>query len=163
MTYVFVGSAVVNIYSEDGTVLVFHGGVEMGQGLNTKMMQIAALELNIPMEMIRIPTNSTEKVHTDTQTHTNPFPAYCVQIANAPNTGASTGADLNGGAVKDACVKLHQNLKAFLNNEADNLTDKSESEVQLLQHWKKNGSWYKPGDNGYNLWSEVCYTHTNVL
>ena len=67
----FVGSAVVNVYSEDGTVLVFHGGVEMGQGLNTKMMQIAALELNITLEMIRIPTNSTEKVHTDTQTHTH--------------------------------------------------------------------------------------------
>lgn len=50
------------MYATDGTVLLSHGGVEMGQGLNTKMMQIAALQLNIPMEMIRISTNSTEKV-----------------------------------------------------------------------------------------------------
>ena len=51
------------MYATDGTVLLSHGGVEMGQGLNTKMMLIAALQLNIPMEMIRISTNSTKKVN----------------------------------------------------------------------------------------------------
>ena len=57
------GSALISVYAYDGTVLLSHGGVEMGQGLNTKMMQIASLELHIPIEMIRVSSNSTEKVY----------------------------------------------------------------------------------------------------
>ena len=52
------------MYHHDGTVLLSHGGVEMGQGLNTKMMQIASQELHVPMEIIRVSSNSTEKVFT---------------------------------------------------------------------------------------------------
>ena len=51
------------MYHHDGTVLLSHGGVEMGQGLNTKMMQIASQELHVPMEIIRVTPNSTEKVY----------------------------------------------------------------------------------------------------
>ena len=57
------GSAAINVYHHDGTVLLSHGGVEMGQGLNTKMMQIASQELHVPMEIIRVTPNSTDKVH----------------------------------------------------------------------------------------------------
>ena len=59
---IYTGTAVLNVYSGDGTVLLAHGGVEMGQGLNTKMMQIAAFKLNIPMDFIRVAFNSTEQV-----------------------------------------------------------------------------------------------------
>ena len=58
----YAGSATVTVYHHDGSVLLSHGGVEMGQGLNTKMMQIASLELHLPMESIRVTPNSTEKV-----------------------------------------------------------------------------------------------------
>ena len=60
------GSAIIEAYYTDGTLLLSHGGVEMGQGLDTKMMQIAALELNVPMGLIRVTANSTDKVYSDT-------------------------------------------------------------------------------------------------
>lgn len=49
----------VNIYAEDGTVAVSHGGVEIGQGINTKVAQVAAMTLNVPMESIVIKPCST--------------------------------------------------------------------------------------------------------
>ncbi len=75
--------ALVNIY-QDGTVLVNHGGTEMGQGLHTKMQQIAASELGISPEFIKVNATNTSKV------------------PNASATAASSGSDLNGMAVKNA-------------------------------------------------------------
>ncbi len=56
------GGAVVNVYSNDGTILINIGGVEMGQGLNTKMMQIAAYTLDVPYDYITVGSTSTDKV-----------------------------------------------------------------------------------------------------
>jgi xanthine dehydrogenase large subunit len=75
--------ALVNIY-KDGTVLVNHGGTEMGQGLNTKIMQIAAAELGISTSHIKVNATNTSKV------------------PNTSATAASAGTDLNGMAVKNA-------------------------------------------------------------
>ena len=81
------GGALVHIYT-DGTVLVSHGGVEMGQGLFTKMIQIASKVLEIPVE----------KIHTaETSSSTVP---------NASPTAASYSSDINGWAVKKACETL---------------------------------------------------------
>lgn len=86
--------ASVKIYA-DGSILLSHGGTEMGQGLYTKMCQVAAQELNAPLESIYTQ---------DTATY---------QIANASPTAASSGSDLNGMAVKNACDQLNERLKPY--------------------------------------------------
>ncbi|WP_223787379.1 molybdopterin cofactor-binding domain-containing protein [Marinicella meishanensis] len=92
------GGAYVVAYSSDGSVLVAHGGVEMGQGIQTKMAQIAAETLDIPIELIKMSD-------TDTQV-----------VSDASATAASTGSDLNGGAVALACKKLRKRLEKFCEN-----------------------------------------------
>ena len=76
----------------DGSVQVNHGGTEMGQGLNTKIRQIAADGLGVPMEAVRLMPTRTDKV------------------PNTSATAASAGTDLNGAAVLDACRTIQKNL-----------------------------------------------------
>jgi len=83
--------ALVNIY-KDGTVLVNHGGTEMGQGLHTKIQQIAAIELGIDLEKVKVTATETSKV------------------PNASPTAASSGTDMNGMAVKNAIDKLKERI-----------------------------------------------------
>jgi xanthine dehydrogenase molybdopterin binding subunit/xanthine dehydrogenase small subunit len=85
------GGALVLIY-RDGSVQVNHGGTEMGQGLHTKIRQIAAHTLGLPIESIRIMPTRTDKV------------------PNTSATAASAGTDLNGAAVADACEQLKSRL-----------------------------------------------------
>jgi xanthine dehydrogenase large subunit len=83
--------ALVLIY-RDGSVQVNHGGAEMGQGLHTKIRQIAAESLGVPLENVRVMSTRTDK------------------IPNTSATAASAGADLNGAAVADACCQLRGQL-----------------------------------------------------
>ncbi|MGE0798983.1 MAG: xanthine dehydrogenase molybdopterin binding subunit [Lautropia sp.] len=85
--------ALVHIYS-DGSILVNHGGTEMGQGLNTKVAQVVADELGVGFERVRVSATDTQKV------------------ANTSATAASTGADLNGKAAQDAARQLRERLAA---------------------------------------------------
>ena len=85
------GGALVLIY-RDGSVQVNHGGAEMGQGLHTKIQQIAAESLGVDLESVRVMPTNTGK------------------IPNTSATAASAGADLNGAAVADACSQLHSRL-----------------------------------------------------
>lgn len=88
-------SAVVNVNMTDGSVVIHTGAVEMGQGVHTKLAQLASNTLGIPLEWIRIAGNNTD----------------C--ITNTPPTAASTGFDLNGGAIEKACTVLKQRLQEF--------------------------------------------------
>ena len=83
--------ALVHVY-KDGSVLVNHGGTEMGQGLHTKMLQVAATALGLPMEAVRLAPTRTDKV------------------PNTSATAASSSADLNGGAVKHACEQIRDRM-----------------------------------------------------
>jgi len=86
--------ALVHIYT-DGSVLVNHGGTEMGQGINTKVCQVVAHELGIDLAMVRATATDTSKV------------------ANTSATAASTGADLNGKAAQDAANTIRKRLAEF--------------------------------------------------
>jgi xanthine dehydrogenase molybdopterin binding subunit/xanthine dehydrogenase small subunit len=92
VTHLNQAGALVLIY-QDGTVQVNHGGTEMGQGVHTNITMIAAKELGIAIEHIRVMPTSTDKV------------------PNTSATAASCGTDLNGAAVKDACEILRQRLE----------------------------------------------------
>jgi xanthine dehydrogenase large subunit len=85
--------ALVLIY-KDGSVQVNHGGTEMGQGLHTKVQQIAAEALGLPLSAVRIMPTRTDKV------------------PNTSATAASSGSDLNGAAVRVACETLRGRLAA---------------------------------------------------
>ncbi|KAN0059894.1 hypothetical protein ACQY0O_008469 [Thecaphora frezii] len=88
-------SAMIHIYHHDGSVLFSHGGTEMGQGLHTKMAQVVATELDIPIDMVHLMETNT--------TH----------AANTSATAASASSDLNGMALKDACDQLNARLRPF--------------------------------------------------
>lgn len=82
-TFLNQAGALVMIY-KDGTILVNHGGTEMGQGLHTKMQQVAAAEFGVSLDRVKVNATNTSKV------------------PNTSATAASAGADLNGMAVKNA-------------------------------------------------------------
>ncbi|WP_395405966.1 xanthine dehydrogenase molybdopterin binding subunit [Pseudoduganella sp. UC29_106] len=94
VTHLNQAGALVHVYV-DGSVLVNHGGTEMGQGINTKVMQCVAHELGLDLERVRITATDTSKV------------------ANTSATAASTGADLNGKAAQDAARQIRERLAAF--------------------------------------------------
>ncbi len=106
--------ALVNVY-QDGTVLVNHGGTEMGQGLHTKMKQIAALEFGISPERVKVNATDTSKV------------------PNTSATAASAGTDLNGMAVKNAVETIKNRLRPvaadYLNKQACDTTSSEEDIV----------------------------------
>ena len=79
------GGALLNINALDGSVLVEHAGVEMGQGIRVKMAQLVADELNVPMELVVTTSQDTR------------------QIPNPITTGATSSSDTAGWAVKEAC------------------------------------------------------------
>lgn len=87
--------ALVHVYA-DGSVLVNHGGTEMGQGLHTKIGQIVADELGVPNDWVRLSASDTARV------------------PNASATAASSGTDLNGRAAQFAARSVRDNLAAFV-------------------------------------------------
>ena len=95
VTHLNQAGALVHVYT-DGSVLVNHGGTEMGQGLNTKVAMVVAHELGLPLAAVRCSATDTQKV------------------ANTSATAASTGSDLNGKAAQDAAAQIRARLAHFI-------------------------------------------------
>ncbi len=85
--------SLVHVYT-DGSVAVSTGAVEMGQGVNTKMAQVAAKVFSMPIEKVKVHTTNT------------------LRIANTSPTAASAAADLNGKATEIACETILKRLKS---------------------------------------------------
>ncbi len=83
--------SLVHVYT-DGSVAVSTGAVEMGQGVNTKIAQVAAEIFSLPLERVRVHTTNT------------------LRIANTSPTAASAAADLNGKATQIACEQIRERL-----------------------------------------------------
>ncbi len=94
-------TALVSIYEADGTILVRQGGTDMGQGMLTKLTQIAAYSLNVPIEFIRVETADTRV------------------IPNPSSTGASTGTQFSGRAIMQACEVLKKRLTTYCLGKGD--------------------------------------------
>ena len=110
-THLNQAGALVHVY-KDGTVHLNHGGTEMGQGLFIKVAQVAADELGITVDRIRINASDTSKV------------------PNASATAASSGSDLNGKAAQIACAKIRGRLTEF----ATRHFDVSEAQIAFGQN-----------------------------
>ncbi len=89
------GSALLSLYL-DGSFVLNHAGTEMGQGLFIKMQQVVAEAFGVDARHVRSTTTNTSK------------------LPNTPPTAASSGADLNGMAVLDACNTLKARLIPWL-------------------------------------------------
>ncbi|KZL01727.1 Aldehyde oxidoreductase [Pseudovibrio sp. Ad5] len=95
LTHLNQAGALVHLY-RDGSVHLNHGGTEMGQGLYQKVAQIAATEMGVRLEKVKITATNTSKV------------------ANTSPTAASSGTDLNGMAAAIACREIVGRLKTFV-------------------------------------------------
>lgn len=122
--------ALVHIY-QDGSLGISTGAVEMGQSVNTKMIQIAAKIFSINTNRIKIESTNTTRV------------------ANTSPTAASSGADLNGNALRIACEALMERLK----QSAANMLSCNISEISI-----ENETVLKNGKKTEILWEQLIET-----
>ncbi|CAL1688978.1 unnamed protein product [Lasius platythorax] len=124
--------ALVHIYT-DGSVLISHGGIEMGQGLHTKMIQVASRVLKVNPDKIHIVETATDKV------------------PNTSATAASAGSDLNGMAVLNACTEIMKRLQPIIDS---NLESTWEDWIKAAYRQRISLSaagFYRTPDIGYSF------------
>ena len=114
--------ALVHIYN-DGSVVVSTGAVEMGQGVNTKMLQIVVETFGIKPSKVRVESTNT------------------LRVANTSPTAASAGADLNGKALQMACNALLERLKTVVQKEYINQIIELKDEMVFANEIKTEISW----------------------
>ncbi|MBL7745183.1 MAG: molybdopterin-dependent oxidoreductase [Chitinophagaceae bacterium] len=107
--------SLVHVYT-DGSVGVSTGAVEMGQGVNTKILQVAASVFSIDPAKVKINTTNTYR------------------IANTSPSAASATADLNGKATEIACLEILKRVKQVA---ADELKVSPDS-IEIKEEWIYN-------------------------
>ena len=116
--------ALVHVYT-DGSVHLNHGGIEMGQGTNTKIAQLVANEFGLPFDKVKISSTNTSKV---------------------PNTSASAASsttDLNGAAALNAVSKIKQNLEKFIKSKYNISANKVVYEKGIIKFKNKSFNFEK--------------------
>ncbi|XP_046738971.1 xanthine dehydrogenase isoform X2 [Diprion similis] len=126
------GGALVHVYT-DGSVLMSHGGTEMGQGLHTKMIQVASRVLKVNPEKIHIAETSTDKV------------------PNTSATAASAGSDLNGMAVMNACQQIVDRLKPIMSANPEGTWEDWISTAYMQRISLSATGFYATPDVGYSF------------
>ena len=139
--------ALMHVYT-DGTIQLNHGGIEMGQGLNTKMAQVASEVLQVDLSRIRVMAANTGKV------------------PNASATAASSGADLNGKAVENAAWKIRDALTAFAAEQAQVPADEVRWRHEQIRAGSKRWTFAELADAAYfarvPLWASGFYATPKV-
>ena len=116
--------ALVHVYT-DGSVHLNHGGIEMGQGTNTKIAQLVANEFGLSFNKVKISSTNTSKV---------------------PNTSASAASsttDLNGAAALNAVSKIKQNLEKFIKSKYNISANKVVYEKGIIKFKNKSFNFEK--------------------
>lgn len=127
--------SLIHIY-HDGSVLVAHGGTEMGQGLHTKVTMIVAQALGVPLDNVFIAETATNTV------------------ANASATAASASSDLNGYAAFNACQQLNERLAPYWAKLGPKATMKDVAHAAYLDRVNLSAQgFYKTPEIGY-VWGE---------
>ncbi|CAL7940094.1 unnamed protein product [Xylocopa violacea] len=124
--------ALIHVYT-DGSVLISHGGVEMGQGLHTKMIQVASRALKVRPDKICIIETATDKV------------------PNTSPTAASAGSDLNGMAIMNACDEIMKRLKPVIDKKPNGTWEEWVSMAYLERISLSATGFYKTPDIGYSF------------
>ncbi len=122
--------ALVHVYT-DGSVSVSTGAIEMGQGVNAKILAVASATLGLPQDRIRIESTTTRTV------------------ANTSPTAASSGADLNGRATEIACTAIFNRLLGV----AAEVIDVAPGQLDIT-----NGLVTVDGENTELKWNELVWT-----
>jgi xanthine dehydrogenase large subunit len=126
--------ALVLVYA-DGTVQLNHGGTEMGQGLHTKMLAVCAHELGVPMGRIRVMNTATDKV------------------PNTSATAASSGSDINGQAVREACTIVRERMRPI----AADLLEVGEAEAGRIRFEDGHCRLTQHGSVSFEQVAQACW------
>lgn len=126
------GGALIHVYT-DGSVLISHGGTEMGQGLHTKVIQVASRIFKVHPDKIHVSETATDKV------------------PNTSATAASAGSDLNGMAVMNACRTIMERIQHIIDDDPNGTWESWITKAYFSRISLSATGFYRTPDIGYDF------------